>query len=85
MDIRPAKGLIGWTLRRTGFGGVTLPWAIYILPERLGEEALVRHEQVHAQQISRFGVIGFYTRYLWYTMRYGYTNNPLEVEARNQG
>lgn len=82
MDIRPARGLIGWTLRRTGFGGVTLPWGIYILPERLHEEPLRRHELVHAEQIERHGVVGFYARYAWYTLRYGYQNNPLEIEAR---
>lgn len=82
MVIRPANGLIGWTLRRTGFAGVTLPWGIYILPERLQDERLVRHEQEHARQIDEFGVIKFYVRYLWFTLRYGYRNNPLEVLAR---
>jgi hypothetical protein len=82
MVIRPANGLIGWTLRRTGFAGVTLPWGIYILPERLQDERLVRHEQAHADQIAQYGVIGFYARYLWFTLRHGYRNNPLEVSAR---
>ena len=82
MVIRPANGLIGWTLRRTGFAGVTLPWGIYILPERLQDARLVRHEQAHADQIAQYGVIGFYARYLWFTLRYGYRNNPLEVQAR---
>jgi hypothetical protein len=82
MVIRPANGLIGWTLRRTGFAGVTLPWGIYILPERLQDERLVRHEREHARQIEEHGVIGFYARYLWFTLRHGYRNNPLEVSAR---
>ena len=82
MVIRPANGLIGWTLRRTGFAGVTLPWGIYILPERLQDARLVRHEQAHADQIAQYGVIGFYARYLWFTLRHGYRNNPLEVSAR---
>jgi hypothetical protein len=82
MVIRPANGLIGWTLRRTGFAGVTLPWGIYILPERLQDARLVRHEQAHADQIAQYGVIGFYARYLWFTLRHGYRNNPLEEQAR---
>jgi hypothetical protein len=82
MVIRPANGLIGWTLRRTGFAGVTLPWGIYILPERLQDARLVRHEQAHADQIAQYGVIGFYARYLWFALRHGYRNNPLEVSAR---
>ena len=82
MDIRPARGLIGWTLRRTKFHGVTLPWGIYILPERLQDEKLRKHELEHARQISEYGVVGFYARYLWFTLRHGYQNNPLEVLSR---
>jgi hypothetical protein len=82
MVIRPANGLIGWTLRRTGFAGVTLPWGIYILPERLQDERLIKHEREHARQIEEHGVIGFYARYLWFTLRHGYRNNPLEEKAR---
>jgi hypothetical protein len=82
MVVRPANGLIGWTLRRTGFAGVTLPWGIYILPERLQDERLVRHEQEHARQIDELGVIKFYALYLWFTLRYGYQKNILEVQAR---
>ena len=82
MVIRPANGLIGWTLRRTGFAGVTLPWGIYILPDRLQDERLIKHEQEHARQIEEHGVIGFYARYLWFTLRHGYRNNPLEEKAR---
>lgn len=82
MDIRPATGLIAFTLRCTGFAGVTLPWGIYILPDRLQDERLRRHELEHARQIDQYGVIGFYARYLWFTLRHGYRNNPLEVQAR---
>jgi hypothetical protein len=28
------------------------------------------------------GVLRFYLTYGWYTLRYGYWNNPMEVEAR---
>jgi hypothetical protein len=82
MVIRPANGLIGWTLRRTGFAGVTLPWGIYILPERWQDARLVRHEQEHARQIDELGVIKFYALYLWFTLRYGYRLNKLEELAR---
>jgi hypothetical protein len=84
MVIRPASGLTAWVLRRTGFGGVTLPWGIYILPERLHDEPLRRHELEHARQIEQYGVIGFYVRYAWYTLRHGYHSNPLEVQARTK-
>lgn len=78
---RAATGLIAWTLRRTGFAGVTLPWGIYILPIRLSDERLVRHEQEHMRQMERHGVLGFYARYAWLTLRHGYQNNPMEIEA----
>jgi hypothetical protein len=61
---------------------VTLPWGIYILPERLQDERLIKHEREHARQIEEHGVIGFYARYLWFTLRHGYRNNPLEEQAR---
>ena len=80
---RPAPHIIRWFLRTFGFGGVTLPpLGIYILAERLGNERLVRHEQAHWAQYERMGFLGFYLTYLWYTIRHGYWNNPMEVEAR---
>jgi len=81
--IRKASGLIAWILRRTGFGGVTLPWSIYILPERIEDKALRMHELIHAEQIERMGVLRFYLVYLYQVIRYGYQNAPLEIEARN--
>ena len=80
---RPAVHPIRWFLRAFGYGGITLPpWGIYILVERLGEDALMRHEQAHWAQAQRIGVVRWYLTYAWYTIRFGYRNNPLEVEAR---
>jgi hypothetical protein len=42
----------------------------------------VRHELKHVEQYQRFGMVGFLVRYLAYSIRHGYANNPLEVEAR---
>ena len=81
-EVRQASGLIAWVLRKTGFAGVTLPWAIYILPERWQDEKLRRHEQAHWEQMKTLGVLKFYATYLWYTLRYGYKKSPLEVQAR---
>lgn len=82
MKILPARGLIKWVLRRTGFGGVTLPWGIYILAERLADRELIAHEQAHARQIELYGLAGFYARYAYQMLRHGYWNAPLEIEAR---
>ena len=45
MQPKPARGLIGWVLRRTGFHGVALaPWGIYIRPAAMHSQRLIRHE-----------------------------------------
>ena len=81
--IRRAHGLIAWCLRRAGFGGICLPpFGIFILPERFYEKPLLRHEMAHWLQAKRMGLVRFYSFWLFYTLRYGYRDNPLEVEAR---
>ena len=85
MTPKPARGLIAWVLRRTGFAGVALaPFGIYILPEFLGNEGLVKHEQVHWAQYQRMGLVRYYLTYLYQVLRYGYRNAPMEREARGE-
>lgn len=50
--------------------------------EFLADTAWVRHELMHVEQYRRYGVIGFLLRYVWESIRRGYRNNYLEVEAR---
>ena len=83
--IKPAPHLIRWFLRTFGYGGIVLPpFGIYILAERMNEAELVRHEQVHWAQYQRMGAVKFYALYLWYYLRYGYRNNPMERHARGE-
>ncbi len=83
MTPKPARGLIGWVLRRTGFAGVALaPWGIYILAEHLSNESLIRHEQIHWEQWRRMGTVKYYATYLYQVLRYGYRTAPMEREAR---
>ena len=42
------------------------------------------HEHIHADQIKRHGVIRWYIRYIYCCVRYGYRDNPFEIEARNR-
>lgn len=85
MTPKPAKGIIAWVLRKTGFAGVCLaPWGIYILPEHLSSERLIAHEQVHWRQWVRMGTVKYYATYLWQVIRYGYRNAPMEREARGE-
>ncbi len=40
------------------------------------------HELTHVLQYQREGFVGFLLKYLWYSIRFGYRQNPFEVEAR---
>jgi hypothetical protein len=83
MTPKPAGRALAWILRRQGYQGITLPpLGVYVVSEALDKPDLIRHEQAHWAQYERMGLIGYYARYLWYTVRYGYWNNPMEVEAR---
>lgn len=41
-----------------------------------------KHEDTHKEQWKREGVFKFAIKYLWYSIKYGYVDNPYEVEAR---
>ena len=83
MQPKPARGLIAWVLKRTGFAGVTLPpFGVYLLPAAISNRRLVAHERQHWRQWIRMGAVMFYATYLWQIVRYGYENAPMEVEAR---
>jgi hypothetical protein len=43
---------------------------------------LIKHELKHVEQYKRFGFFTFLIVYGWYSLKYGYYNNPLEIEAR---
>jgi hypothetical protein len=43
---------------------------------------LLKHELCHVRQYKQQGLIIFLAKYLWYCAKYGYYNNPFEVEAR---
>ena len=56
---------------------------MFFRPSRVDtSDVLFRHEMEHMYQVCRDGWLKFYVKYLWYSMRYGYLNNPYEVEAR---
>ena len=79
----PAPRFLSWRLRRFGFRAITLPpLGIYYVPGALVGPRLTKHEQAHWAQYERMGFIKFYARYLWLTLRHGYRQNPMEIEAR---
>ncbi|MFN4285212.1 MAG: DUF4157 domain-containing protein [Lacibacter sp.] len=44
----------------------------------------LRHELAHIEQVSRYGWVPFVLLYAWYSIRFGYYNNPFEVAARQK-
>ena len=79
----PADPIHSWLLRRFGYRGITLPpLGIYVLAEHIDSERLRRHEMAHWVQYERMGAVRFYVRYVWLSLRHGYRNNPMEIEAR---
>ena len=52
--------------------------------EFLKDEEWLRHELVHIKQYRRYGKWRFLMTYFWESLRKGYVNNRLEVEAREQ-
>ncbi|MBK6818535.1 MAG: DUF4157 domain-containing protein [Bacteroidetes bacterium] len=48
----------------------------------LQDERLLCHELTHVMQWRQQGVVKFLLLYSWYSLRYGYYQNPFEKEAR---
>jgi hypothetical protein len=79
-----ATGLIKRYMLFMGYLGWTSFWntIYYIDQASLKNEELKRHELKHIEQMKRDGKLKFTNKYLWYSLRFGYKNNPYEVEAR---
>jgi len=41
----------------------------------------LKHELIHTAQMKRYWYVGFYLLYMFYCIKYGYDNNPFEIEA----
>ena len=71
----------GWLLGRSSVSGITL-WNTVMLAEGAESDVeLLLHEARHTEQYRSDAF--FPLRYLWGSLRYGYTNNPYEIDARN--
>ncbi|EGI72911.1 hypothetical protein PH505_bb00590 [Pseudoalteromonas distincta] len=82
--VKAATGIILWAMIQLKWFGWTSNWGvIYLRPEQIDNERLIAHEQVHAMQIQRDGYVWQPIKYAYYCFKYGYENNPYEVEARN--
>jgi hypothetical protein len=81
--MKTATGLVLWWLKLWGFYGWTSAFGtIYALPGYENNPLLRKHEETHVMQQERDGRIWFHLKYAFYLLRYGYKNNPYELEAR---
>lgn len=81
--MKKAPRLLAWWLKKIGMVAITLPpLGIYALEEFLVDDRLRKHENTHWEQYKRMGLFKFYGLYLWYSLKHGYQNNPMEIEAR---
>lgn len=82
--VKTAKGFIAWYMRLFRFQGWASFWnTIYVMPGYEHDQRLIRHEMRHLEQIEHEGRILFSIKYLWWTLRHGYWNNPYEIDARS--
>ena len=82
-QIKTARGPILWYMRLCGFYGWASLWDVaYVRPGYERVPRLKLHEFTHLEQMRSEGKLTYMVKYAWYTLRYGYKNNPYELEAR---
>lgn len=57
---------------------------IVTIGDNLIDEKMYKHEKCHIEQVKREGRLKFICKYLYYNLKYGYKQNPYEVEAREK-
>ncbi len=79
-----ATGLILSYMEHKGFYGWTSFWdtVYYRTEEHMNTSSLRQHELQHIAQINELGCLKFMVMYMYYDYKYGYHDNPFEVEAR---
>jgi hypothetical protein len=70
----------GWALGTTSAAAITLWKTVFVSRSVRLDAALLLHELRHVHQFSEHKV--FPVSYLWQSLRYGYTRNAYEVDAR---
>jgi hypothetical protein len=66
---------------RLGVSAFTIGRHVMVAPGKL-DLVLMAHERAHVEQFRRFTYPGFFLAHAACKLRYGYNNNPLELEAR---
>lgn len=80
MNIR-CQFLTPW-LQGNKVRGVCIGRTIYFRDEpSFVDRRLFKHELIHQQQMQKDGLFLFYLKYFYYSLRFGYHDNPYELEA----
>src|SRR5919112_2085742 len=72
--------IAGWTLGASSVEAITLWRTIFLAPDAPLTAALLLHELRHVHQFLERRT--FPVLYLWQSLRYGYSRNAYEVDAR---
>ena len=75
-----AVRIAGWSLGTTSAAAITLWRTIFVAPDTALTAELLLHELRHVHQFLESWAFPF--SYLWQSIRYGYTRNAYEVDAR---
>src|SRR5438105_6888380 len=70
----------GWALGVSTAAAITLRRTIFLAPSTPATAELLLHELRHVHQFLESWA--FPVRYVWQSIRYGYTRNAYEVDAR---
>jgi len=70
----------GWCLGRSTVAGITLGRTIWLAPGAPLAPELLLHELRHVHQFEEDRA--FPLRYVWRSLRHGYSRNPYETDAR---
>jgi len=70
----------GWSLGTNTAAAITLWRTVFIAPSTALDAELLLHELRHVHQFLEHKA--FPVSYLWQSIRYGYTRNAYEVDAR---
>ena len=72
--------IAGWALGMSSAAAITLWKTVFIAHDTRIDAELLLHELRHVHQFSEHKA--FPVSYLWQSVRYGYTRNAYEVDAR---
>jgi hypothetical protein len=75
----PAR-IAGWALGTSSAAAITLWNTVFIAPATPLSAELLLHELRHVHQFLERRTFPF--RYLWQSLRYGYSRNAYEIDAR---